>query len=277
MTEIYYFSGTGNSLAVARDIAVRLEGKLISMAATMSTAKLETVADVIGIVFPVHNVVNGGVPSIVRTFLSRLENVTSTYIFAVCTCGGGSGDALPNIKRSIEAKGGKLAAGYTVKMPFNCPPFTQSEEQVKRYQEWNQNLDEICKTVLEKKKINIKTINPIIQALLYPLGQIMHYSIQNNYRKLAKESKATFDDAVRLIDNSYYLGENCDGCGICVKVCPVNNIEIINDKPAWQHHCESCLACLVWCPRKAIYGGILSSKAERYHHPDIKLRDMFID
>ena len=62
--------------------------------------------------------------------------------------------------------------------------------------------------------------------------------------------------------------------GICAHVCPVDNIEIIDDKPVGLHHCESCLACFAWCPHQAIYGGILSAKAERYHHPDVKLRDM---
>ena len=117
------------------------------MAATIHTRKIKGNADVLGIIFPVHNVVNGGVPSIVRSFLTKLEHISSTYIFAVCTCGGGSGDVLPNIQKSIAAKGGKLAASFTVKLPFNCPPFTPSEVQLKRFQEWNQQLDEICKTI----------------------------------------------------------------------------------------------------------------------------------
>ena len=104
----------------------------------------------------------------------------------------------------------------------------------------------------------------------------MHSSILNNYRKLAKAAKADFDDAVRLTDHSYHVDERCDGCGICAKVCPVANIEITDEKPVWLHHCESCLACFVWCPQKAVYGGILSGKSERYHHPDVKLRYMLL-
>lgn len=34
-TEIYYFSGTGNSLVVVRDIAEKLGGKLVSIPAVM--------------------------------------------------------------------------------------------------------------------------------------------------------------------------------------------------------------------------------------------------
>lgn len=273
-TEIYYFSGTGNSLVVARDLTRQLNGKLIPMAAKTYPQMVKSDARVIGIIFPVHNVVNGGVPAIVRNFLAQLESSPAAYIFAVCTCGAGSGDALVNIRKLIEAKGGELAAGFTVKMPFNCSPFTKKEEQLKRFQEWNQRLTDICATVKAQKEIETKTVNSVVKALSYPLGLIMHSAILNNYRKLAKAPKADFNDAVRFVDFSYYADEKCDGCGICAKVCPVANIEITDNKPVWLHHCESCLSCFVWCPRKAINGGILSGKSERYHHPDVKLHDM---
>ncbi len=58
-------------------------------------------------------------------------------------------------------------------------------------------------------------------------------------------------------------------------MCPVKNIEIKQDKPAWRHHCESCLACLHWCPQQAIHGGTESNiEGYRYHHPEIKIDDM---
>jgi flavodoxin/Pyruvate/2-oxoacid:ferredoxin oxidoreductase delta subunit len=272
--EIYYFSGTGNSLAVAGDIAKRLNGKLIAIAAVMHAQRIGTDADVIGIIFPVYNVVNGGVPSLVRNFLAKLEVSKSKYIFAVCTCGAGSGDALTNIDKIIKEKGGKLAAGFTIKMPFNCPPFTKNTKQLKLFGKWNEQLDNVSETVAAQKEVKIKTINKYIEALLYPLGQIMRSLILKNYRRLAEAPKADFDEAVRLIDHSFYVNENCSGCGICTKVCPVNNIEIIADKPVWRHHCESCLSCFTWCPLQAIYGGLLNSKSVRYHHPDVKLDDI---
>jgi len=35
-----------------------------------------------------------------------------------------------------------------------------------------------------------------------------------------------------------------------VRVCPVNNIEMVDKKPVWQNRCESCLACINWCPKE---------------------------
>jgi len=274
MTEIYYFSGTGNSLVVARDLAQRLNGRLVPMASLLSAPGVNTKAEVIGIIFPVHNVVNGGVPFIVRDFLAKLENIASAYIFAVCTCGAGSGEALVNVQKAVAARGGHLAAGYTIRMPFNCPPFTREEEQAKRFQAWHRQLDEICSVVNNRAEVRLKPINPIIKALVYPLGQYMHHSILKNYRKMAGDPAADFDAAVHMVDHSYTVDENCDGCRICARVCPVLNIVMVDERPQWQHRCESCLACLVWCPVKAIQGGILTGKTERYHHPDVKLREI---
>ncbi|MCR6545698.1 EFR1 family ferrodoxin [Dehalobacterium formicoaceticum] len=273
-TDIYYFSGTGNSFVVARDIARQLDGELLPMAQMMKDPEIVSLADVIGIVFPVHNVVNGGVPAIVRRFLTRLETLADKYVFAVCTCGGGSGDALINIDNLVKDKGGKLSAGFTIKMPFNCPPFTKEDEQANRFNNWNRKLSEICMAVNAHQQIKIPTVNPILQTLFYPLSLMMHASIQNNYRKLSQAPKAEFDEAVRFVDQSFYVDDNCNGCGICAKVCPVVNIEIIENKPVWLHHCESCLACFSWCPQHAIFGGILSGKTQRYHHPWVTLDDM---
>ena len=197
--EIYYFSGTGNSLVVARDIAGRLDGKLIPVASVIDGERIRTEAGVVGIVFPVHNVVNGGVPSIISRFLAKLEGIASTYIFAVCTCGAGSGEALVNIEKLIKAKGGKLAAGFTVKMPFNCPPFTKEDEQLKRFQGWEQQLAEVVETVAARKEIKIKMVNPVVNTLLSPLGSIMHSLILNNYRKLAGAPGLAFYDTVFLL------------------------------------------------------------------------------
>ncbi len=272
--EIFYFSGTGNSLVIARDIAIQLNARQTPIVPLIGKVQVETDADTIGIIFPVHNVVNGGVPLIVRRFVAALQTKPAAYIFAVCTCGAGSGETLANIEKIIKAAGRKLAAGFTVKMPFNCPPFTDSAEQAKRFQDWHQILTEICETVEAHCENKIISVNPIIKVVTYPLGVLMKSLILRNYRKLAQGPNLTFDEAVYQVDQSYFYDDKCDGCGICAKVCPVSNIEMVAKRPTWQHHCESCLGCLVWCPRQAIYGGLLSGKDERYHHPQVKLAEM---
>ncbi|MEA4926811.1 MAG: EFR1 family ferrodoxin [Syntrophomonadaceae bacterium] len=272
--EIFYFSGTGNSLVIARDIAIRLDAREIPIASLIDKVTVRSDADVVGIVFPVHNVANGGVPAIVRRFAAALQTRYDAYIFAVCSCGAGSGEALPNIAKILQTTGQKLAAGFTVKMPFNCPPFTDRAAQAQRFQEWHKILEEVCATVMDYREIEIKEFNAIIKGAVLPLGVLMQRSILKNYRKLAQDNSLDFDEAVRHSDRSYEVDDKCDGCGICAGICPVDNIAMADERPAWRHRCESCLACLVWCPRTAISGGILSGREERYHHPRVKLKDM---
>lgn len=79
-TEIYYFSGTGNSLVVAKDIARRTNGKLISIPTMMDNYTIQIDADIIGIVFPTYYEPYGGVPLIVRKFARKLEKINSKYL-----------------------------------------------------------------------------------------------------------------------------------------------------------------------------------------------------
>ena len=86
--EIYYFTGTGNSLAVAKMIAERTGAKLIPIAAVMDRKAIESAAEAVGIVFPVYYATNEtGIPIIVKRFVAKLTDIGSKYLFAVCTSG----------------------------------------------------------------------------------------------------------------------------------------------------------------------------------------------
>ncbi len=95
---IFYFSGTGNSLYIAKNIAEHTGEKLISIANEMNK-KYDCYEytlnhdEVIGFVYPVYA---WAPPKIVLQFIEKLKfsNYHGNYIFSVTTCGDNIGNTM---------------------------------------------------------------------------------------------------------------------------------------------------------------------------------------
>ncbi|MEN6290528.1 MAG: EFR1 family ferrodoxin [Methanobacterium sp.] len=277
--EIYYFSGTGNSLTVARDIAEKMDGNLISIPSVMDKKSITTDADVIGIVFPVYYLGTVNIPLVVQRFVMKLDGISTKYIFAVCTYGGGSGSTLAMLDEMIRARGGQLSSGFGVQMPQNAfrKPF---ENKTKLYSNWKEKkLDFICEHIKAKDGwfdtdgLLIGLVVAIIERMM-KVNFLNRYSLKSMKKtaRLQEDSDFALDKLIHFMDGSYHADKNCTGCGTCSKVCQVRNIEIVDNKPTWQHHCENCLACIKWCPKSAIHG--YGELPRGYHHPEVNISDM---
>jgi ferredoxin len=271
-TEVYCFSGTGNSLFVARQIVERINGELISIPSVIKEEHIRTEADVVGIVFPVYYATNDcGIPLIISRFIRKLESLNSKYIFAVCTCGRMPGTTLENLSKLIASEGGTLAAGFIMKMSDET---LSKEKQDKMLIEQKEKLEAVCKYVLARKRGKLETRGVLRKIVLAP---VLYLAIKplfsRRYRKLSGSAGLPFSELIPLADRSFQVDAKCIGCGICAQVCPADNIRLVDGRPVWQHHCETCLACYSWCPQAAIGGEIVSYNV-RYHHPSVKLPDM---
>jgi len=276
--DVYYFSGTGNSLVVARDIAEKTCGKLIAIPSVMNKDKIKTDDELIGVVFPVHGICR--IPSIVERFFGKLDDVNSKYIFAVTTYGSMAGGVVKSFAEIVKSCGGKLSAGFAVHMPMNniTIPFMYSGKvgikEEKLFKDWHKKVNFICEYVSARREGKFEVSNKLLVSLFYPIDRIYgRWRIESKYNKLTN-SHLSADELWPSIDASFYSDEKCDGCAICSRICPVNNIKMVNDAPSWQHHCERCFACLQWCPKEAIQFDKDSIGRKRYHHPDVEISDM---
>ena len=256
-TIIYYFTGTGNSLAAAKSICTHLgDCELVSIASLAGTSgEIQPGADRVGIVCPVYDF---GLPSLVAAFIQRLNISRTGYCFAVLTMGGIGVSALHQLDQLIFAHNNRhLDAAFVVRMVGNFVPLYDPAKGAKR----------------EKLLADAETRFAGIAAMI-DKGLIVRPDVAVLSALL---KRCMYDGFIRQIhdaDRNFSADAQCTACGTCAAVCPVKNIVMVEEKPVWQHHCELCCACIHFCPVVAIQYGPKTEKRGRYRHPALTLAAM---
>ena len=266
-TEIYYFSGTGNSLYIAKAIAEKTGAALIPIAKFKDSVSIKTEADIIGIVFPVYYMEP---PMMISKFAGKLQYIAGKYIFAVSNYGGAAGESLRMLKRILRSNGGELSASYGIAMPQNSFPKPREDRQ-SLYLECDKRIELIVKNTEMKAKGTFYA-NPLLELAVIPIHALITRPICIRHFKSISSlpPDSSYEEHKHAMDRNFSINDSCNGCGTCSQVCPAGNISITDKGPVWLNHCEHCLACYNWCPNRAIQGGI-TTKDHYYRHPGIKL------
>ncbi|MHA2117232.1 MAG: EFR1 family ferrodoxin [Candidatus Thorarchaeota archaeon] len=251
---MFYFTGTGNSLMVAKTIADALGDAEVTSIARYQYDDQGKSYDTLGIVFPVYW---EGLPLKVLEFLETLKGYKGSYVFAVVTHAGGPGDVLPQLREELLKIDLDLSAGFLLRMPSNyiISYDAPSEQGIQRIiGNADKTLPEIVETVRNK------TVN-------LPSSLFSSYSgTHSSYRQ--------FLERVKNSDEKFWVDDNCTECEVCVRICPVQNIQMKEGKPEWLHGCEQCLGCINWCPERAIQFGTGTESRGRYTNPRVSVEDM---
>lgn len=257
---IFYFSGTGNSLYAAKRIAEHNKEELVSISAVINRGSKFyefTLKDneIIGFVYPIYA---WGPPRIVLDFIQRLKliNYRDNYTFTVATCGGSIGNTLKVMNDCLKEKDIKLNGGFSVVMPNNYIIMgdVDSKEKIKE------------KIVAADK--TLKNINDIIgQRKSEMIGAEKGF-----FPWLLTGFVNPMFNKKKMDTTKFHANDKCTKCGICEKVCNCNNIKV-NEKPQWEKNCVQCLACIHYCPSRAIQYGKNTEKKGRYTNPYIKINE----
>lgn len=252
-TVLYYFTATGNSLAAAQELGSLLEDSLLVPIVSANGEECSKETQRIGLVTPVYHL---GLPRIVADFcVNTLAVFQQAYYFLVLTYGGIAGAAGMQAARLLEQRGIALSYCASVAMVDNFVPrrrIPTEERQQDILLSADERLREIAAHITEQD---------------FASAHDLFTNAQLRYHDKAAQR---YSDSDRLLT----VNSHCTSCGLCEKVCPVQNIRVGEKKVEFLHHCEQCLACLHWCPPSAINAGVKTAKRGRYHHPRIRSQDI---
>ena len=220
-TMIFYFSGCGNSKHVADTISASLNDKLVFIpeAARKNLYDYDLgEGESLGFVFPVYA---WAPPKLVLDFLQELQlNTKPEYLYFACTCGDECGHTEKIFRKAVEAKGWKLSACFSMKMPetyIGMPGFKlDSEEKAKqKIAEADATLKRNLPRLINKEQFS--------EMVLGSAAWLKSYVINGSFNKFATN------------DKKYLSTDKCISCGKCVSVCPLQNITLEDGRPKW--HC----------------------------------------
>lgn len=263
---IFYYSGTGNSLSVAKRIGAYLyDTELIPM-----IKKHEIVIDKdvesVGLVYPIY--VNA-TPRVVLEFLKKHKEKFSGFVYSVATHGGIPGVAGLHHMNFMRKMGIQLNGYYEIKMINNTPKGVAPKPFM--HLEWENEIGSaLIEEMLEKSGFLAQRVSNNIA------NKKSHFDI--DLLSLSNKIKRTLMKPVwwatekNPLKVDFILDDTCIGCGNCVSVCPTSRIELIDNQPQWVNdQCNCCYACFNFCPSQAIGVEHYTKKMGRYHHPEIDI------
>lgn len=247
---IYCWTGTGNSLATAKAIAAALDGAEIRP----MRGEIPGDAETVGFVYPTYY---WTAPASVMAFVRGAELPKGAYYYAVTTCAEVGVNAVADLDALLREKGTALSYHAKIRCVGNYitvyPRFPNPTKRVPAAAERTKSVaaDIAARKVLAQPK---RSVPPAVQHGFH--------------------AATSFGDFGLAYDKGYHVSDACVSCGLCERVCPVDNIVMKDGKPTFLHQCEHCMACIQFCPKEAINYKNATQKRQRYHNPNVSANEV---
>ena len=264
---ILYFSGTGNTAFISDyiynhliDASLACEFDIRSIEA-ISPSQITTY-DFLCLGFPIYAL---RAPSLLTQFLEKIPDGNKIGLFFYCTMGFAAGNAFRRIWKKLRPKGFHHLASAKIQMPGSdglCMMDPLSS-YVKKAE--NTNYDDIPK------------LNILIDAIKREITQFEH---NHPLPFVEKKLKINYLDSIlgwmfslfyllieKIMKKQYHVDDSCTRCGLCVQLCPTDNIRMDETGINFDQQCIVCLRCVHQCPAHAIQIGSLTKDKYRWHGP----------
>lgn len=261
-TEIFYFSGTGNTRKISEEIMKRLDSKEnpVEIDPIQKGTKPHPKTQMMGIGYPVYDFLP---PKIVLDFLNNLpESPNGCPVFLFSTYSISPLDAHAHSIKILNEKRYFPFCSEGFKSPGPVVYFfTNPENRLMKHNasfgdDTITKLNHFTETIKESTKNGRNKLSPRFHPLNKALQLFSFFSFGMTFYRNLK------------------VKETCTSCGLCVKNCPDNNLILNEGKITIKknNNCLRCLKCHQVCPQKAIE---FTSRKRKGDYPKGKPDELF--
>lgn len=229
---IYYFSGTGNTLLLAKKIKEVFEKQeYLVMLRKISTSEAVELEDNchLGIVVPVA--IQSTFP-IVWEFIKRLPEGNMRQVFMADTMESFSGGIVGPMKKSLESKGYKCIGACEFRMASSMQ-ITEKKAKIGR----------------KKNEIALLKVEEYVQSLINGSAKWKQIVVLSDAMKSISKGRSIWTKTSKRIRIDSTL---CTKCRMCEKYCPVKAIRLSDQNMKIDHNqCVACMRCVNYCPKNA--------------------------
>ena len=179
------------------------------------------------------------IPKIVRDFVINYQAIwKDKRIFVIATMGLFSGDGAGMLARLLEKYGAHIVGGLHLKMPDSIG----DEKVLKRPLETNKRLVANAENKIKIAVQELRNEKPPQEGI----GFFYHLAGLFGQRLYFFNKTRHYSDKLK-IDR-----QKCVGCGKCVALCPMENIDLRDWVAVADSRCTMCYRCISNCPEQAI-------------------------